>query len=231
MAGDARDATADQGSPWAGPFDPAANVRALGDIQRRGLRAAADVVERLVTAVDGADGHEPTAGGAATAGPGASAADLQAAVELWAELARRSLQALAGLVPAAGPVPAGTGSPVPAGATLVDVGAKSPAAGLRLSPGGDSVEVWLHNGTHDERRDLRFHCGELRSHDGSSLGVAVTFAPAVVDRLPGRSSRGVAVAVGPRGNGSAAAPGTYRGLVLVTGLPDAWLPIEVTVGP
>jgi hypothetical protein len=43
-------------SPWVSMLDPAANARALGEIQRRGLRAAGELVDRLIGAVDG-DGH------------------------------------------------------------------------------------------------------------------------------------------------------------------------------
>ena len=52
---------------------------------------------------------------------------------------------------------------------------------------------------------------------------SVRFDPPVVD-LPARSSRGVDVSV------DADLPaGTYRGVVLAAGIPDAWLPVEVVV--
>ena len=38
--------------PWALVFDPAINVRALGEIQARGFRAAADLVDRFVKIAD-----------------------------------------------------------------------------------------------------------------------------------------------------------------------------------
>jgi hypothetical protein len=51
----------------------------------------------------------------------------------------------------------------------------------------------------------------------------VRFDPPLVD-LPARSSRGVGVSVDDD-----ASPGTYRGVVLASGIPDAWLPIEVVI--
>src|SRR5215510_12500525 len=117
MSGDGGNTPAGDGALWARALDPASNVRALGDIQRRGLRAAADVVERLVSSVDGGDGADDLPPGPAS--PGASSTDLQVAVELWAEIARRSLQALTGLANGAG---VGSPASVPAGAITVDVG-------------------------------------------------------------------------------------------------------------
>jgi hypothetical protein len=45
-----RDGSGEQ--PWSSLFDPAANVRALGEIQRRGLQAAGELVDRLVGDAD-----------------------------------------------------------------------------------------------------------------------------------------------------------------------------------
>src|SRR5262245_54295395 len=118
MAGDGANTPADGGALWARALDPAANVRALGDIQRRGLRAAADGVERLVSSVDGGDDGEQSGAPPGAASSGATPNDLQVAVDLWAEIARRSLQALAGLTNGAGP---GSGASLAPGAITVDV--------------------------------------------------------------------------------------------------------------
>jgi hypothetical protein len=84
--------------------------------------------------------------------------------------------------------------------------------------------VWLHNGSGAAYSDVGLHCGDLRASDRTVLPAAsVRFDPSVVD-LPARSSRGVVVSV------DADVPsGTYRGVVLAAGVPDAWLPIEVVV--
>lgn len=46
-----RDHPVDDGSisslPWAAVFDPSVNIRALGEVQARGFRAATDLVERF----------------------------------------------------------------------------------------------------------------------------------------------------------------------------------------
>ena len=34
--------------PWSAAFDPSINIRALGEIQARGFRAASDLVDRFV---------------------------------------------------------------------------------------------------------------------------------------------------------------------------------------
>jgi hypothetical protein len=38
--------------PWAAVFDPALNIRALGEIQARGFRAATEVVNRFIRSAD-----------------------------------------------------------------------------------------------------------------------------------------------------------------------------------
>jgi hypothetical protein len=87
-----------------------------------------------------------------------------------------------------------------------------------------AAEVWLHNGSAADYSEVALHCGDLRASDGAVLSAAsVRFDPSVVD-LPARSSRGVAVSVS-----ADVPPGTYRGVVLAAGVPDAWLPIEVVM--
>ena len=89
---------------------------------------------------------------------------------------------------------------------------------------GAEAEVWLHNGSEAAYADVGLHCGDLRaSHGGVLPAASVRFDPSVVD-LPARSSRGVVVSVD-----ADVPPGTYRGVVLAAGVPDAWLPIEVVV--
>ena len=38
--------------PWSAAFDPAANVRALTDLQRSGLEAAQVLIERFIQTMD-----------------------------------------------------------------------------------------------------------------------------------------------------------------------------------
>jgi hypothetical protein len=223
------------GAPWLAALDPAANLRSLAEIQRRGLEAAGEVIDRLAGSDD--DHDDGTVGADQPRMP--DGVDLQGLTDLWAELTRRWLVAVAQLAPARSVDSNGHGVPVDgAGASLTVAGSANAPSPLRLtvrhSESDDAsiaaeTELWLVNETTDERRDLRPHCGELRAHDGGVFPGGPTFEPAVVDVLPGRSSRGLRVAVSLNGNG--VSPGTYRGVVLVAGLPGAWLPVEVTVEP
>ena len=192
------------------------------------------MVERLVATVDGA--RDDAGGGTRTADDRA-AGDLDGLVDVWADLVKRSLHAMIRLPTAAGagaaPPNQAAGGGAAAGAATVDVGSSSVSSPLRMSAGRSTApsaatELWLHNGTPAERRDLRLHCGELRSHQGASLLAHLRFDPDVVT-LPPRSSRGIVVTLELADD--RAAPGTYRGVVLVSGLPDAWLPVEVVVSP
>ncbi|MGH9113186.1 MAG: hypothetical protein ACRDZN_12970 [Acidimicrobiales bacterium] len=248
--GEPRDNGSDE-RPWASLLDPAANARALGEIQRRGLRAAGDLVDRIIGAVDDGSAAPPSSAsapaehsGAVPNGASSPGADL---VQIWVDLFQRGLQAVTGaarpngLAPAAGDraVTADLATGATTGALHIRAGA-APSAGVpdglpdglpdardtRDTPTA-SGEVWLHNGTGAPIAGLRPHSGELRAHDGATLPAsAIGFDPPSLDELPARSSRGVVVEV--RLGGGVAA-GVYRGVVLVAGAPDVWLPLLVTV--
>ena len=70
---------------------PAANLRALGEIQQRGLEAAGDLVDRMVKAVDG-DGTGDAAPRASRSA--STTSDVDRLFDLWADLFRRSVQAM-----------------------------------------------------------------------------------------------------------------------------------------
>ena len=184
-------------------------IDAMTDVQRRSVQAAAALVERLVATVDG---HEDDS---ADASPAQSNDDdaLIAFAKLW----RQSMTSFAAAV-------TGDEKDEP----RIDVSAGAAPSPLRVTldaeSGHGAIEVWVHNPTADAIDKLRVHCTEPRAHDGASLSAAVTAAPDAFD-LPARSSRGVTIGV------SASDPrrGVYRGLVLVEGLPEQWLPIEITV--
>lgn len=229
--------------PWASLFDPAAKARALGDIQRRGLQAAGELVDRLVGAADG-DAHVPTDdstgrqaesdhdnGQGARAVPGGSTA-AAGVVQVWVDLFQRGLQAITDVtVTGATPSPASNGH----GGATVDLGAGATTGTVRIAVAGDGAradsEVWLHNGTSAPIAGLSLHCGDLRAHDGSVLPAsAVRFDPDGVDELPARSSRGVVVSADIADIADDQLVGTYRGVILAAGAPDVWLPLELTVG-
>jgi hypothetical protein len=226
-------------------FDPAANARALGDIQRRGLRAAGELVDRLVGDDDPAatsdddgkrgapdraqrDRHGGSGPHAVPAGTPATAQLFQ----LWIDLFRQGLRAVSGgaVTPAAPTFADGhRGATVDLGAGVTIGTVRIDAVGGGRDGGGTTeAEVWLHNGTAEPRADVSLHCGDLRAHDGSLFPAsAVRFDPERVDDLPARSSRGVVVSAVLDAERSA---GVYRGLILATGAPDVWLPLEVVVG-
>jgi hypothetical protein len=249
-------------------LDPAANARALGDIQRRGLRAAGELVDRLVGGADGErHARQPTsAGPTGTPGPAGAESDdgtpsgsypasgasspTSDLVQVWVDLFRRGLQAVTettarggALMPGGAQTATadlGTGSTTGTVHVEVDdvgwgdVGPRAPddddqsaqAAGDRGGRRG-SAEIWLHNGTGAPIGGLRLHCGDLRAHDGATVPTdALRFDPPSLDELPARSSRGVVVETRVDGD---VAPGTYRGVILVAGAPEVWLPIDVTV--
>jgi hypothetical protein len=224
------DRPAGDSAPWAAALDPAANLAALSRIQQRGLRAAGEIVDRLVATVDG---ERADAGGPTTSTSGdrvLGAADLDGLVDLWADVAKQFLHTVTG-----GGAPAGGG---PSTEDLVlDVEGGAAARPVRLTPAGPSDELWLVNRSARDHAGLRLHVTELRSAGGAVLAAGVAFEPDVIESLPARSSRGVRVSVADpdpdpdsEGEGDGGAePGVYRGLVLVDGLPDAWVPVEVTV--
>jgi hypothetical protein len=203
-------------SPW---FDPVAGAKALGDIQAQGLRAAGDLVDRLVHLVDGPattdDVDARDRSGANGQGPATQLA------EMWAELLRQSVDLWSRF-----PVP---GSPAPAGGPVVDVGAAGLAAALVLvGRAGERLrsEVWLHNGTAEAVGPLSLRAGPLTDVDGATLEATVELVPEQLPELVGRSSRGVDLVVTPAADSE---PGTYRAVLQVAGAPRIWLSLEVEV--
>lgn len=150
-----------------GRFDPVAGMRAMAEIQAEGLRAAGEVLDRMLTA-------EPSPG------PSRSGrADYSALVDAWAELLRRGVSVLT--------------SQEVAG---VSIDGDGPGAVVRVVVGGEPVDVWLHNRTEVAAGPLTLRCGPLSDGAGVVLEQAqVAFEPASIDVLPERSSRGVRVAV------------------------------------
>jgi len=202
------------------PFDPVLGARIFGEIQAEGLRAAGALVERLVHLVDGprgdpADESTPPA-------PSAAESAVQPWLELWHDLIERTSDTVQRLQGAdVGPEGVGVrigvdGGLAPVKPLVLSLGSTGQAAG----------EMWLHNGTPEDTGELMPRCGPLCGLDGSPLVCDVAIEPAVVDRLPSRSSRGFTITVDAD---VSAAPGTYRGLVQVSGAAAVWLPLEVVL--
>ena len=210
MTGDAQ-GEGERGRERPGPrFDPVAGVRALADIQAEGLRAAGELLERVL-------GSEPDHARPPSRSAGA---DYGALVDAWTDLLRRTLAALA----QAGQQP---------GAVTISVESSGVGPPVRLATGGAHdadgavTEIWLHNGTFSAVGPLTLRCGQLTDAAGSVLeGAEVLFEPRDVGMLEPRSSRAVEVTLASNGSPR---PGTYRGTVQAQGAPRLWLPIEVEI--
>ncbi|HXW33922.1 MAG TPA: hypothetical protein VEJ87_05035 [Acidimicrobiales bacterium] len=88
--------------PWAFVLDPAANAKALGEVQRRGLRAARELVDRVVASIDGPDApfgpFGPFGANGASGFPAGAPQDLPLAevIQVWWDLVARAIAAVAG---------------------------------------------------------------------------------------------------------------------------------------
>jgi hypothetical protein len=190
-------------------FDPVAGMRAVADIQAEGLRAAGELLERMLRS-------EPDA---PTPRPRSSGGELSGLVDAWTDLMRRTVAALAA-----------PGEP-DALTVAVDADGAGPQVRLALNEATDSAfaEVWLHNGTFSVVGPLALRCGPLSDADGTVLdGADVGFEPREVELLPARSSRAVVVSLAAAGP---LRPGTYRGTIQAHGAPRLWLPLEVVIEP
>jgi hypothetical protein len=202
-------------------FDPAANARMLAEIQARSLRAAGDLVDRLAQSVDGTTAAPPDP--EQSAGDDAASGMTEAArlFDVWIELLQRASSTFAGRA-----------APPSRDEHHVEVDVAVDGASERLmftvdttgAQCGDSPEVWLHNGTAVSLGPIALQCGELRASDGAALTASIHFDPPVVESLPARSSRGVAVSVAAA---SELSEGRYRGIIQADGAPQIWLPVEV----
>jgi hypothetical protein len=203
-------------------FDPAINVRALGEIQARGFRAAADLVDRFVNlAADRPSAHTDADGNGSNRsekGAGTTLPDVERLLDSWKGI----IGQLAGQL-------RGTSSPQQQGPAAFDFVSAQASGHVNLqasAPGVVSTEVWLHNGGPTDRGAVVMRCGDLLAHDGSVIRAAhVQFDPAVVP-MPARCSRGVSVQIAIDED---VVPGRYHGTLLVDGHPDIWLPLVLNV--
>jgi hypothetical protein len=203
--------------PWAAVFDPDNNLRAIGEIQARGFRAATEVVDRLLRSAkpSPADGAHPGDAGRPSGGTADADRVLDLGQQVIGHLARSVREALAPQDKVAG----------------VDLNQARGTGGITVvcpaGSGAATAEVWLHNTGSVDLGDVRLRCSELLSHDGSVIdSAAVRFEPDTVP-MPGRSSRGVTIEVQVP---TTLPAGRYRGTLVADGYPDVWLPVDVTVG-
>lgn len=209
-----------QGGRRPAPFGPFEALSSLTEVQRRGMDAAAQVIEGFLTALEGHQAPTTDAAGGPGDGPEPGFAQLRASVaralDLYSDLVRRSFEGYADLVEqrlrdrgvrlhGAGPGPGELTVQAPSGAT---------AAGT----------VWLHNTTDEPARAV-LRLTTLTAHDGPTVtGTAARFDPAEARIAPG-ASVAARLAIGLAG----AVPGVYHGHVLAEGLPEAALPLRLVV--
>ncbi|MCW2690427.1 MAG: hypothetical protein JWR37_5317 [Mycobacterium sp.] len=214
--------------PWAAVFDPAGNVRALGEIQARGFRAATELVDRFVRLADrdraaASDSAAPKSASPPTGDETASATtfpNVDQVLGSWQRLLGQLTQSFSGTAPTTGPGAATF--------DLVNDNASGQISFEAAEPGAVSTEVWLHNGGPTDMGKVRMRCSDLLAHDGTVIPAqSVRFEPDTVS-MPARCSRGVTVEVDVADD---LAPGCYRGTLLADGHPDVWLPITLAVKP
>ena len=202
------------------PFGPFEALSSLTEVQRRGMDAAAQVIEGFLSALDG---HQPPPADPAAGpgdGPEPGFAQLRTSVaralDLYTDLVRRSFEGYADLVEQslrARGVRLHGADPGP-GELTVQAASGATAAGT----------VWLHNTT-NEPASAVLRLTTLTAHDGPTVpGSAGRFEPAEVRIAPGAS---VAARLVVDLEGVAA--GQYRGHVLAEGLPEAALALRLVV--
>lgn len=202
--------------PWAAVFDPDNNLRAIGEIQAQGFRAATEVVDRLLRSAKPPPADGAHLGDAGGHGGATAEADrvLEMGQQLIGHLARSVREALAPQGNVAG----------------VDLAQARGTGVITIVCPADTAtataEVWLHNTGLVDLGKVRLRSSDLLSHEGSVIdSAAVRFEPDAVP-MPGRSGRGVTIEVEVPG---ALPAGRYRGTLLADGYPDVWLPVAVTV--
>jgi hypothetical protein len=205
------------GISWASVFDPSVNIRALGEIQARGFRAATEVVNRFVRMAGPASDTDPVDRDQSSSDSTPSAPDVDQVLQLWQRLATQAVESLRDVT-----------RPQSSDATVDVQHAKS--SGVVSLVAGDSgavsTEVWLHNAGAEDLGKVRLRCSDLLAHNGTVIASSlVGFEPDTVPMVP-RCSRGVTVQVDVP---DCAGPGTYRGTLLADGHPDIWLPVVLTV--
>jgi hypothetical protein len=186
-------------------------MRAMADIQADGVRAASELLERMLAPDHDTESSRPRTQGR----------EYTALLEAWADLLQRVASGLAR------PVDSGTV------AIAVDSDALGPPVRLlfedRKEAESTGTEIWLHNGTPAAVGPLTLRCTVLTAADGHLLKRArMHFEPEEVALLPPRSSRAVLVSLEASGPLRA---GIYRGTIQAEGAPKLWLPVEVAVGP
>jgi hypothetical protein len=218
--------------PERDPLDPLAALRAMGDVQRAGLEAAASVVERILElgrhgarmpysfhlpaqpvdgSSNGADTEEDRSREARRL-----RADGERLLEWWGEWMRVLLDAAV--------------DGAEAGVAEREAVAREDGP-LRLGPvkAGHpaSGRAWVHILDGPPGPPARLSATALTAHDGGTIEAqAASFEPPLLDSFELRSSHELDVTVAvPEGT----RPGIYHGHILAVGLPEVSLTVRVEV--
>ncbi len=210
--------------PWSSVFDPAANMRALSAIQADGFRAASQLVDRFVrmtaAGLTGSESSAPPANGEPADRYGATGLEPfvtsgWAMVDQFLHISSPRRER-------------GSAEADPATLDLATAQATGRLQLDTMAPGAATAEVWLHNRGPVDMGKVALRCSDLLSHDGSVIAARLMRFEPDIAPMPARSSRGVTVEVDIDEH---VAPGCYRGMLVVDGHPDVWLPIELVVKP
>ena len=154
--------------PWASVFDPAVNVRALGEIQARGFRAASELVDRFVrvttpetTTSETAAAAPPTDEQSGQAPSAAALPDVEQLLGSWKSMVGQLI----------GSIRSGTSGNVQGAPAMFDLVNDSASGEIALEanePGAVSTELWVHNAGAMDLGKVRLRCSDLMSHDGSA---------------------------------------------------------------
>jgi hypothetical protein len=205
--------------PWASVFDPALNIRALGEIQARGFRAATEVVNRFIRPADTKSDTDSVKSMQAPGDHPNSPPDVDRVLQVWQRLATQAVESLRGATQPRAEV---------ASVDIQQATSSGALSWVASEPGAVSTEVWLHNRGADDLGKVRLRCSDLLAHDGALIESAlVRFEPDTV-AMVARCSRGVTVEIDVPDDTAA---GNYRGTMLADGYPDIWLPIVLRVLP
>jgi hypothetical protein len=203
---------------WVDALDPAENLRTLANVQDFGRLAAEELADRLLPGDDGPGGRPRVV---ADTELDQLVRRLQTEVlragEAWINLVE-IFAAMAGVLTSRLAGRAGGGP----------AGGPAPVRMEAIRPGAEVTGVfYVHNTAPVPVPAARPHCARLRSHLGQELaGDVVRFEPQLLEPLPARSSCGIEVrACVPPGT----APGTYLSVILVSNVPELYLPLELTV--
>jgi hypothetical protein len=211
----------DGGRRRPGSFGPFQALSALTDVQRRGMDAAAQVIEGFIAGLDGERPSRPAGpdvelANGQEAGFGQLRISVARALDLYTDLVRRSFEGYADLVEQTLRV---------RGVRLHGVGDGQAELTLQGTAGEQAIgTVWLHN-TSDQPASAVLRLTGLTAHDGLVVpATSGSFQPAAIHLAPGASvSAGLVVAL------QGVAARVYRGHVLAGGLPDAALPLRLVV--